>query len=134
MFESEKMKEERKKPSKHRFQSIYVFNESDVGKKGEFIVIANELGKVLVATKIHFVYKGGIQGLRGSVTLLVSKKRGQILSVHIKRLDKHIFTIGYEFQVSSIPERIGYMLYNAEAFIALPGGLETLEGISSIAY
>ena len=59
MFESKKEKrkegKERKKPPKHGFHSICVFSESDAGKEGEFIVAANDLGKVLVARKIHCV-------------------------------------------------------------------------------
>ena len=60
MSESKKKKEERKKPPKHRFQSICIFGESDVRKEGEFVVVANELGKFLATRKIHFVYEGGI--------------------------------------------------------------------------
>ena len=66
MFESKKKKDERreekerKKPSKHRFKSIYVFNGSDVGREGEFIARASGLGNVLVARKINFMYGGGI--------------------------------------------------------------------------
>ena len=61
MFESKKKKKEkkegkeRKKPPKHKFQSICVFSESNVGRKREFIVAANELGNVLVARKINCV-------------------------------------------------------------------------------
>ena len=60
MSESKKKKEEREKLLKHRFQSIYVFGESDVRKEGEFVATANELRNVLAARKIHFVYGGGI--------------------------------------------------------------------------
>ena len=52
----------------------------------------------------------------------------------MKELDDKVYSIGNELRVSSMPERMGCMLYNADAFIALPGGLEILEGISSIAY
>ena len=76
MSESKKKKEERKKPPKHIFHSICVFGESDVGKEGEFIVVTNELGNVLAARKIHFVYGGGIQGLRGSAVVLACRKGG----------------------------------------------------------
>ena len=68
------------------------------------------------------------------MTLLASRKGGQILNIRIKELDRNIFTIGYDLQVSSIPELIGYMFYNVKAFITLPDDLETLDGISSIAY
>ena len=58
----------------------------------------------------------------------------QVLSVHIKELDDQFFSVGHEVQVSSIPEHMGHMFYNAKAFITIPGGLETLDGIFSITY
>ena len=140
MSESKKEKEERneekekKRTPKHKFNSICVFGESEVGKEREFIAAASEVGNVLAAKKINFIYGGGVQGLRGSAAIHASMNGSRILSVRVKELDRHIFTIGHDFQVSSLPERMGYMFYNAEAFIALPGGLETLDGISSIAY
>ena len=47
MFESKKKKVERKegkekkKPSKHKFQSFCVFGESNVGREGEFVIVTN---------------------------------------------------------------------------------------------
>ena len=52
----------------------------------------------------------------------------------MKELDGKSFDIGNELRVSSMPERMGCMLYNTNAFIALPNGLKTLKGIFSIAY
>ena len=52
----------------------------------------------------------------------------------MKELDNKIFCIGNELRVSSILEWMGCILYNIDAFITLPGGLETLDEISSIAY
>ena len=43
-------------------------------------------------------------------------------------------TIGNEFQVMSMHERMRYMLQNADAFVALPGGLETFEEIFNIVF
>ena len=89
---------------------------------------------MLATKKIIFVCEGGIQGLRGSATISISIKGSQVLSVHVKELDSHIFSIRHELLVSSLLKHIGKMLYNVEAFIALPGGLETLDGILSITY
>ena len=75
-----------------------------------------------------------MQGLRGSAMIWVSMKGSQILSVYLKELDGHIFFVGHELYVSSLLEYMGYMFYNAEAFIALPGGLKMLDGISNITY
>ena len=52
----------------------------------------------------------------------------------MKELDDKNFCIGIELRVSSMHEWMRCMLYNADAFIALLGGLETLEGIFSIVY
>ena len=52
----------------------------------------------------------------------------------MKALEDKKYTIGDEIRVSSLPERMGYMLCHAEAFIALPGGLETLDAISRVSY
>ena len=42
-------------------------------------------------------------------------------------------TIGNEFQIMSMHERMRYMLLNADAFFALPDGFETFEEIFNIA-
>ena len=66
MFESKKKKKERKegkerkKPPKHRFKSICVFDEFDLWRKREFIVITSKLGNVLVTRQINFIYWGRI--------------------------------------------------------------------------
>lgn len=131
---SEKKEEKKGITPKCRFKSICIFGETDFVQDGEFLNAAKELGGALAARKINFVYGGGIQGLRGSVAISATTQGSKCLSVKVKELDGHIFSLGHELQVSSLPERMGRMFYHAEAFIALPGGLETLDGISSIAY
>ena len=119
---------------KCRLKSICIFGETDSGKDGEFLNAAKELGTALAARKINFIYGGGIQGLRGSVAISAITSGSKGLSIKVKELDSHIFSLGQELQVSSLPERMGRMFFQDDAFIALPGGLETLDGISSIAY
>ena len=58
----------------------------------------------------------------------------KVLGVIVKELDDKIFYIKNELKILNLLEQMGYMLYNANAFITLPNGLETLEKISSIAY
>ena len=72
------------------------------------------------------MYKGGIRGLRGSMAISTSIKRSKVLSVQVKELDGHIFSIGHELQVSNLLEHMRRMFYNLEAFINLPSGLEML--------
>ena len=52
--------------------------------------------------------------------------------LHMETPFKHVSAnLGTQLRVSSLQERYGVML-NAEAFIALPGGVETLEGIPAL--
>ena len=66
--------------------------------------------------------------------ILSSMKGSQILSVYVKEMDRQIFFIGHELQDASLPKHLGHMFYNVKAFIALFGGLEKLDRISSITY
>jgi len=131
---SEREKERSGITLKCSFKSICIFGETDLGKDKEFIPTANELGRALAARKINFIYGGGIQGLRGSVAIAATMNGSKGLNVRVKELENHFFSLGKELRVSSLPERMGCMFYHADAFIALPGGFETLDGISSIVY
>ena len=132
MSESKEKKES--ETPKCRLNAVCVFGESDFGKTGEFLSASSELGSALAARKINFVYGGGVRSLRGNAAVLACSKGSKILSVTVKELQGQFFTFGDVLSVSSLPERMGCMFYIAQAFIALPGGLETLDGISSIAY
>ena len=129
-----KTEEEGAKPSKHKLKSICVFGESDVGKDGEFLQAARNLGHEIARRNINFIYGGGIQGLGGSAAISASMSRSQVMGILVNSLDDNKYSIGKELRVSTLPERMGWMLYNAEAFVALPGGLEALDAIFSITY
>ena len=130
-------KEEKKSEgsSTHRFNTICVFGGSNLGRDDGFVKVASDLGKVLGAQKINLVYGGGIHGLRGVVASSAFICGSKVLGVlHMETPFKSISAnLGTQLRVSNLHERYGVML-NAEAFIALPGGVETLEGISSIIY
>ena len=130
-------KKEGEESSIHRFKSICVFGGSKVGKDPKFALAAHELGKALGKRGINIVFGGGMHGVRGCMAISALVSGSKVLGVVVKDLvEKNVnySTIGTELRVSSLPERLGSMFGNAEAFIALPGGLETLEGISSIAF
>jgi len=115
---------------------ICVFGGSSPGKEKEFLEAANTLGNVLAERKIHLVYGGGSLGLMGSVSTAAFLGGSQVLGIIPKALAKQNITgktVGEELKVSTMPERIAAMLEHSDAFIALPGGLGTLEEIFQIA-
>ena len=102
------------------------------GSKKEFLESANHLGQVLAERKIHLVYGGGNLGLMGSVSTATLLGDNQILGVVPKALAKMDLigkTVGEELQVSTMFERMTALFKHADAFIALPGGLGTLQEI-----
>jgi uncharacterized protein (TIGR00730 family) len=121
--------------SSHQIRNICVFGGSSLGKEKEFLESANHLDQVLAERKIHLVYGGGSLGLMGGVSIAVFLGGNQVLGVVPKALAKEDIigkTIGEELQVSTRSDRINAMFDHADAFIALPGGLGTLEEIFHI--
>ena len=71
----------------------------------------------------------------GSVSTTAFLGGSQVLRVIPKALAKQDIigkTIGEELQVSTMSDRMNIMFNHADAFIALPGGLGTLEEIFHI--
>jgi uncharacterized protein (TIGR00730 family) len=121
--------------SSHQIRNICVFGGSSLGKEKEFLESANHLDQVLAERKIHLVYGGGSLGLMGGVSIAAFLGGNQVLGVVPKALAKEDIigkTIGEELQVSTRSDRINAMFDHADAFIALPGGLGTLEEIFHI--
>lgn len=120
-------------PSVRHFKTICVFCGASKGKDKEFLRAANNLGHVLSARNINLVYGGGSLGLMGSVASSAYLGGSKVLGVLPKALARGTgMTIGSELQVATMPERMSNMCYNADAFIALPGGLGTLEEIFQV--
>jgi len=121
--------------SSHQIKNICVFGGSSYGKEKEFLESANHLGQVLTERKIHLVYGGGNPGLMGYVSIATFLGGSQVLGVVPKALAKGDIigkTIGEELQVSTMSDRMNAMFDHADAFIALLGGLDTLEEIFHI--
>jgi hypothetical protein len=121
--------------SSHHIRNICVFGGSSPGKEKEFLESANHLGQVLAERKIHLVYGEGSLGLMGGLSIAVFLGGNQVLGVAPKALEKGDIirkTIGEELQVSIMSDRMNAMFNHVDAFIALPGGLGTLEEIFHI--
>ncbi|XVF31852.1 hypothetical protein REPUB_Repub17cG0029800 [Reevesia pubescens] len=122
--------------SVRQIKSVCVFCGSTLGNDEEFANIANNLGRVLAARKIHLVYGGGNLGLMGCVATAAHLGGNKVLGVLPRTLAIGNTTgkiVGDEILVSFIHECINIMIANADAFIALSGGFETLEQIFQIA-
>jgi cytokinin riboside 5'-monophosphate phosphoribohydrolase len=122
--------------SVRQLKSICVLCGSLPGHLEMFKNAAKDLGKVLAKRKIHLVYGGGNLGLMGIVSQAAAEGGSQVLGIVPKALDVDNIigeTKGEKLVVSGMHARITEMINHADAFIALPGGLGTLEEIFTIA-
>ncbi|KAL4377169.1 hypothetical protein GQ457_02G026890 [Hibiscus cannabinus] len=116
--------------STKRLRKFCIFAGSYPGKDEYFENAAKKLGEVMVKQKYEVIYGGGCMGLMGAVAATALVGGSSVLGI-VPTTWSHLCgaTIGKEVRVNSIQERIALMMHSSDAFIALPGGIGTLEEI-----
>jgi len=114
---------------------VCVYCGSSPGARPEYAVAARELGRVLAANGLGLVYGGSTTGLMGNVADGALDAGGEVIGV-IPRMfvSKGIDHLGLSETriVNSMHERKAVMAELGDAFIALPGGMGTLEEVFEI--
>jgi uncharacterized protein (TIGR00730 family) len=116
-------------------KSICVFSGSSPGRRPEYREAAIELGREVVRRKLRLVYGGADLGLMGAVANTVLDEGGQVIGVIPQALvEKEVAHTGLTDLrvVSSMHERKALMADLADGFVALPGGMGTLEELCEI--
>jgi uncharacterized protein (TIGR00730 family) len=109
---------------------VCVFCGSHMGNRPEYVEAARQLGRLLVSRKIDLVYGGANIGLMGEIANTVLHEDGKVIGVIPKSLvKKEIAHTGLSDLriVNSMPERKALMVDLSDGFIALPGGVGTIE-------
>ena len=109
---------------------ICVFCGSSSGLQKEYYWAAQQLGHLLVKNNIGLVYGGGKVGLMGKIAQTVMQGGGEVIGIIPKDLaDKEVaFTMLSDLRVvDSMHSRKALMEELSDGFIALPGGLGTIE-------
>lgn len=117
-------------------ESICVYCGSNFGARDSYLSAARRLGKEMAKRQIRLVYGGGNVGLMGAIADAVLSAGGSVVGVIPQALaEKEVAHKGLSDLriVSSMHERKALMAELADAFIALPGGLGTLEEFCEIA-
>ncbi|MEA2165206.1 MAG: hypothetical protein QOK37_3333 [Thermoanaerobaculia bacterium] len=115
--------------------SVCVFCGSSAGSDPRFAQAAREFGALLAKDGITLVYGGGHVGLMGILADAVLANGGKVVGVIPRALwDREVGHRGLTelHIVESMHERKALMASLAEAFVALPGGLGTLEEIFEV--
>lgn len=116
--------------AKTGIQNICVYCGSGTGHIPAFVEAARTLGQILAASRIGLVYGGGDLGLMGIVARSVLEGGGHVTGVIPGFLSarEHMLIEAQDLiVVDDMHQRKHLMFEKSDAFVALPGGLGTLE-------
>ena len=111
-------------------QNICVYCGSGPGHNPAFAEAARALGRILATLRIGLVYGGGSLGLMGETARATLKHGGHVTGIIPGFLSEreHMLIEAQELiVVDDMHQRKQLMFAKSDAFVALPGGLGTLE-------
>jgi uncharacterized protein (TIGR00730 family) len=117
------------------FRRICVFCGASSGRAPQYAGAARALGRTLALRGIGLVTGGGRVGLMGAVADAALDAGGEVVGVIPQRLvDREVAHRGLtELRVvDTLHERKAVMADLSDGFVALPGGLGTLEELSEV--
>ncbi|MEJ1158659.1 TIGR00730 family Rossman fold protein [Prosthecomicrobium sp. N25] len=121
--------------SKRNLARIAVFSGSNFGRGEDYRAAAAELGREIARRKMEIVYGGTHKGLMGVVADSALAAGGSVHGVITERLlgKGHLHPGLTSHEVSAhMRARKARMADCADAFVALPGGIGTLEELAEI--
>ena len=118
-----------------RIESVCVYCGSSDGNDPADLAAAATLGRALAGAGIRLVYGGGSTGLMGAVATAALEAGGKVTGIIpqflVDRERAHLEVTDLVV-TADMHERKWAMFENADAFVALPGGIGTLEELIEI--
>jgi uncharacterized protein (TIGR00730 family) len=111
-------------------KSICVYCASGPGKNPAFVAAATAFGRILAENGIRLVYGGGSVGLMGALAESVLDHGGTVTGVipdFLVNREHMLVRVQERIITRDMHERKRTMFERADAFVALPGGVGTLE-------
>jgi uncharacterized protein (TIGR00730 family) len=109
---------------------ICVYCGSNPGHDARFVAAARRFGEILAANRIGLIYGCGSTGLMGAIARATHEHGGEVVGIipEFLKAQERMFTDADEIIVTAdMHERKRLMFERADAFVALPGGVGTLE-------
>ena len=111
-------------------RSVCVYCGSGLGESPAFAAAARTLGRALAEADIRLIYGGGSVGLMGALARAVLDNGGAVTGIiphFLQRRERMMEDVTELVVTEDMHERKMLMFERAEAFVALPGGVGTLE-------
>jgi uncharacterized protein (TIGR00730 family) len=122
-----------KKPeaaASHQIRSICVYCGSNPGRDPSYVEAARELGQRMAKAGIGLVYGGGGLGLMGEIARAVLAGGGRVTGIipsFLSEREQMLRDVTELTVVTDMHERKRLMFERSDAFVAMPGGIGTLE-------
>ncbi|OLP58570.1 Rossman fold protein, TIGR00730 family [Xaviernesmea oryzae] len=119
-------------------RSVCVYCGSQPGREAVFMDAARALGKSIAENHMRLVYGGGTRGLMGGVASGVLAHGGRVTGIipeFLMDMEATRHSLGQLSELivtADMHDRKHKMFERADAFVALPGGIGTLEEIIEI--
>jgi hypothetical protein len=116
-------------------RSICILLGSNTGSNPAYLLETQKIAELIVTNNINLIYGGGKLGLMGVLADTVLQYGGNVTGIITQELydrsEAHLQLTHLEI-VESMQQRKHMMMNMADGFIALPGGLGTLEELFEI--
>jgi uncharacterized protein (TIGR00730 family) len=117
-------------PGMNKIKTVCVYCGSGPGTSPAFVEAAIALGKIFAENGIRLVYGGGSIGLMGAVATSVIEHGGSVTGIipdFLTTRENALTHIQELIVTPDMHERKRLMFERSDAFVALPGGIGTLE-------
>jgi uncharacterized protein (TIGR00730 family) len=113
-----------------RIRNICVYCGSNVGTNPAYVAAARQLGQSMAKERIGLVYGGGGLGLMGELARAVLAHGGRVTGIipaFLSVKERMLRDVTELVVVDDMHQRKKLMFDKSDAFVALPGGIGTLE-------
>jgi uncharacterized protein (TIGR00730 family) len=113
-----------------KINAVCVYCGSSPGTEPAFAEAATKLGKILAENNVRLIYGGGSVGLMGALAESVREHGGEVTGIipeFLTRKERPKLLSQELIVTRDMHERKRVMFERADAFVALPGGVGTLE-------
>lgn len=117
-------------PDSRRLRTVCVYCGSSPGADPVYLEAARKLGTLLARASVGLVYGGGSRGLMGAVANAALAEGGSVTGIipsFLTEREGMIDDVQTHLVVPDMHTRKRIMFERADAFVALPGGIGTLE-------
>ncbi|MGH9806296.1 MAG: TIGR00730 family Rossman fold protein [Terriglobia bacterium] len=114
----------------NKIKTVCVYCGSGSGNNGRFIEAASAFGRILAESGIRLVYGGGSTGLMGAIANGVLDHGGGVtgnIPEFLNTRERMLTRVQELIVTPDMHERKRLMFERSDAFVALPGGVGTLE-------